>query len=552
MFLRGTLAAFFGFSMLAACTPATAPGDARGVATVAEPSVGHAQQHLRLISQDQYANTIASIFGTDLAPALNFAPFERTDGLLATGAAYQGLTGRQVESYQRAAGVIAARVVSAEHRDVLVPCKPLNEKAADAACATKFITRTGGLLFRRPLSGTQLDALVATASAGADRLKNFYAGLALAIEPMLVSPQFLYIDEVAEPDPGHPGKARLDNYSLAARLSFFLWNQGPDENLLNVAARGVLYDPKQRARIVDVMLSNSKAELGVRAFFSDMLGFDDFANLAKDPNIYPAFTGQAVVDAREQSLRLIVDQLIRKNGDYRDLFTTRETFIAPSLAMLYRVPLPKGGWNSYKGTPDDPRVGLLTQFAFLSLHAHPGRTSPTRRGKALRELLLCQKVPPPPPNVDFSALENPDPKLKTARDRLTVHQANPLCAGCHRITDPIGLALENFDGAGEYREAEGGAPIDASGNLDGKEFKNSAELGQVLHEHPGLPSCLVRRVYAYAVGGRLNQSGQPLMDYFNQRFAAGGYRLPELLRTIALSASFSAVETDARQQASAQ
>src|SRR6185312_13621122 len=147
------------------------------------------------------------------------------------------------------------------------------------------------------------------------------------------------------------------------------------------------------------------------------------------------------------------------------------------------------------------RKGLLTQISFLAAHSHPGRSSPTLRGKALREILLCQPVPRPPANVDFSAVENPDPSLHTARDRLGLHRKNPVCAGCHKITDPMGLALENFDGAGIYRETEKGSAIDVSGTLDGKDFHDVAGLGVALHDHPALTSCLVKRAYSYASGG---------------------------------------------------
>ncbi|MGE3475844.1 MAG: DUF1588 domain-containing protein [Rhodospirillaceae bacterium] len=161
------------------------------------------------------------------------------------------------------------------------------------------------------------------------------------------------------------------------------------------------------------------------------------------------------------------------------------------------------------------------------------------RGKALRELLLCQPVPRPPANVDFSAVENPDPRLRTARDRLNFHSENPVCAGCHKITDPMGLALENFDGAGRYRKTEGGAAIDASGRLDGKEFTDVIGLGVALHDHPGLSSCLVRRMFSYATGA--NVRDQTTLGYLNESFTAEGHRIPDLLRTIALSNAFSRV-----------
>jgi hypothetical protein len=143
--------------------------------------------------------------------------------------------------------------------------------------------------------------------------------------------------------------------------------------------------------------------------------------------------------------------------------------------------------------------------------------------------------------VDFSIVENPNSNYHTARDRLEAHRKNPVCAGCHRIMDPMGLALENFDGAGEYRDTEKGAKIDASGNLDGAAFKDVAGLGQALHDHPALTSCLVKRVFAYGTGGRIASDDAPILDYFNKRFAQDGYRLPDLLRSIALSNAFSEV-----------
>ena len=183
----------------------------------------------------------------------------------------------------------------------------------------------------------------------------------------------------------------------------------------------------------------------------------------------------------------------------------------------------------------------MTQIAFLSAHAHPGRSSATLRGKALRELLLCQKVPRPPPNVDFSLIEDPKSTLHTARERLSAHRANPVCAGCHKLTDPIGLALENFDGAGQFRATERGAPIDASGNLDGKTYTDAAGLAQALHDHPALPTCLVTRVYGYAVGQAPTGNATQVLPYFGSQFEHEGYKLPALLRTIALSKAFTTV-----------
>jgi hypothetical protein len=290
------------------------------------------------------------------------------------------------------------------------------------------------------------------------------------------------------------------------------------------------------------MLASPRLDTGVRAFFDDMFGFDDFAVLSKDPKVYPAFTGVTATDAREQTLRTIVDHLITKKRDYRDLFTTRETFISPALAAIYNVPAPPN-WTPYTFPDGSAREGIQSQISFLAVHSHPARTSPTERGKALRELLLCQPVPPPPPNVDFSAVDNPNSPFRTVRERINFHQKNPACAGCHKIMDPMGLALENFDGVGRYRTEEKGAVIDASGKLDGVSFKDVTGLAKALHNHPALPTCLVRRVFSYGSGTPATSSEKDVLDYFNARFAAAGYRFPDLLRTIALSNAFAEVAT---------
>jgi hypothetical protein len=256
-------------------------------------------------------------------------------------------------------------------------------------------------------------------------------------------------------------------------------------------------------------------------------------------------------DAREQTLRTIVDHLITRQGDYRDLFTSRHTFLTRNLGLVYRVPVEtRTGWEPHEFAADDPRAGLLTEIGFLALHSHPGRSSATLRGKAIRELLLCQKVPMPPANVNFSIVQDTNnPNFRTARDRLTAHRTEPTCAGCHKIMDPIGLALENFDGAGQYRQQENGAPIDASGTLDGTAFADAAGLGKALHDDPATVSCLVGNTYRYASGRDLGAGEQEWIAWLQQRFASEGYRFPDLLRDIATSDGFYRISPPTREAA---
>jgi hypothetical protein len=312
---------------------------------------------------------------------------------------------------------------------------------------------------------------------------------------------------------------------------------------MQAAGDGDLYSGRGLRRQADRMLASPRLNQGVRAFFADMMGFDTFDTLAKDPIIYPAFLRQAADDAQEQTLRTVTDLLIAGKGDYRDLFTTRDTVMSGALGLVYDVPVSKpDDWVPYRFAADDPRAGIITQVSFVALHSHPGRSSATLRGKAVREIFLCQKVPDPPGNVNFALVQDTkNPNYRTARQRLTAHRSAATCAGCHKIMDPMGLALENFDGAGQYRVSENDAPIDASGEIDGVRFAGAAELGKVIHDNPATPACLVSRLYGYAVGRPPVPGEKDWMQYLQAGFAKDGYRLPDLLRLIATSDAFYAI-----------
>ena len=528
----------------------TAGGIARGLllalaiagCSPAEPEGPGTAPRVRLVTTDQYLNTLHYVFGHGIELQVEFPPFERTNGLLGNSAGIAGISSSQLEQFQVAAASVASQVVGPTHREFLVPCKPSSAVSADDACATEFLSKTGRLFYRRPLHDAELALFVDSAASGADRLADFYAGLEVALEAMLLSPDVLFIVDRTEPDPENPGRFRLDAYSLASRLSYFLWNAGPDSELLEAAASGALQTRAGRARAVDRMLGSPRLADGMRAFFDDMFRFSEFRSVVKDAAIYPQFKNTTAVAAREQTLRTVINHLVTEKKSYLDLFTTRSTFMTPELATVYEVATPPG-WVPYTLPPDSQRVGLLAQVSFLSLHSHPGRSSATLRGAALRETLLCQEVPPPPPDVDFSVLNNPDAHYPTQRDRVIAHLENPSCAGCHLIMDPIGLGLENFDGEGRQRLRENGALIDASGSLDGVDFEDAAGLAQALRQNPALPKCLVERLYDYSVGGPAAASRERVafLKYVNQEFSEYEYRLHDLLRTIALSDAFSRI-----------
>ncbi len=512
---------------------------------------------MRRLSATQYENIIADVFGPTIELSGRFEPDLRVDGLLALGTGNVSITAAGLEQYDSMARAIASQVVSEKRRAMLLRCAPAQATAPDDACASAVLKRLGRMLYRRPLTENELNAYVTAARDAAIETKSFYDGLSLSLAGMLSSPKFLFRQQLAEPDPQRPGAYRLDAYSTATQLSLFLWNSGPDLMLLEAAESGKLGTRKGLAEEVERMVASRRLEQGVRAFFIDNFGFDQFENLSKDPALFPKFSAQATADAQEQTLRTIVDLLLKNNGDYRDIFTTKKTFLTQELAAIYKVPMvddaPNGSpdtWLPYEFAADDPRAGILTQISFTALHSHPGRSSATLRGKALREVLLCQKVPAPPGNVNFEIVQDTtNPTYKTARDRLKAHATESMCTGCHKIIDPIGFALENFDGAGAYRTNEQGVRIDTSGVLDGANFNSANELGKVVHDNPNASSCLVNRLAAYGVG-------QPVKDAWVQdllkRFAAGGYKLPALMRDIATSDRFYAVAPLPTQTASAE
>jgi len=528
-------------SGLAAAVAAGTIGCSRGPDAPDEPAFKGTPASLRLLTEEQYLNTVAYVFGDNVRPTTNFAAVPRVDGLLASGTAVAGIADAQLEIYQKTATKVANEIVREESRNYLVPCEPASPDAADADCARSFFAKVAPLLYRRPLPEGRLDALVDGAGQAADSLHDFYQGLSLGIEGMLLSPNVLLVAETAEPDPEVPGELRLDPYSLASRLSLFLWNAGPDNELLAAAADGSLETPDGLAAQVDRMLASPRLETGVRALFDDMFEFEKFAVLAKDPVIYPKFGGEAAVDAREQTLRTIVDHLIVRREDYRDLFVTRDTFMSQSLAPIYGVRAEGPGWHRYQFPEGSPYAGLLSQASFQALHSHPGRSSATIRGKALREVMLCQTVPKPPANIDFSSVQNPDHEMKTARERVAFHLKNPSCAGCHRITDTMGLSMEAFDGSGAFRTVENGVDIDTTGSLDGVPFNDVVGLGEAMRENEQVPWCLIRRTFAYGTGTPSDANDRRILEYFSARFAEDGYRLPDLLRDIALSHAFTEI-----------
>ena len=495
-----------------------------------DPSATGGPLAMRRLTGEQYRNAIEDAFGRQVEVAGRFEPDNRHEGLNALGASRVAVTRSGFEQYEAMARSIAAQATSPELRADILPCEPQSATAPDHACVTQTISELGRILLRRPLAEDDIELRAQVASRVAEEQQDYYAGLQLALASLMVAPDFLFRVEVAEPAPlpDQPDRLQLTNLSLASKLSYFLWNRGPDETLLAAAERGELSKPEGLAREVN------------RMFFEDVFVFDQFDALSKDVAQYPLFNNRMAADAREQTLRFVVDQLVTQEADYRTLFTSNQIPMTRSVGPIYGIPVRAvDGWENATLPANQSRSGLLSHASFAMLHSHPGRSSPTLRGVFMREALLCQTVPEAPADIDFTQFTQDVAAVhNTARDRLAMHATAASCRKCHALTDPIGLGLESFDGIGKFRLSENDAAIDTSGDFDGAAFSNAAELGQAFADSPLVSACLVENLYRYAVGRKQTNGERRLLRYLEDTFAQQGYRVPALMGDIATSEAF--------------
>jgi hypothetical protein len=512
------------------------------IAAAAQSSVSGATQGsylagLRRLTESQYRNSISDIFGSDIVVQGKFEPDRRIGGLLAASGTTLSITPAGFEGYAKIADSIAKQIVDEKNRPRLISCTPKSAAAPDRECARQIIDRYGLLLFRRPLSSGELKARLDAADATAKLSNNFYTGIRYSLTTLLSAPDFLFRPEIAVP--GAKGYT-LDGYSRAARLSYMLWDTTPDIALLNAARSGALDTEAGVKAQATRLMASPRLETGMRAFFSDFLELDSLGTITKDPTIYPKYSEQVAASAREETLRTAIELTLKSGGDFRDIFTTRKTFINRPLAWIYDIPYNLNGeWMPYEFAQGAGRSGIVTQASMLSMFSHPGRSSPTKRGVALLDIFVCEPTPAPPANVDFSIVnDTANPTLRTVRDRLMAHATTPTCASCHTHSDPLGLSLEQFDSIGERRLKDDGRDIDVSASIANKQFVGAAGLGRYLRDNPKVPACFVRKLYAYGVGANSEEidkeTARPLLD----GFVADGYRVAPLVRSVVTSEQF--------------
>lgn len=492
---------------------------------------------LRRLTESQYRNSISDIFGPAIVVQGKFETDRRIGGLLAASSTTLSITPSGFEGYAKIADGIARQVVDEKNRAKLIVCAPKSTTAPDRACARQVIERYGMLLFRRPLTAEELKSRLDAADTATKLSGNFYTGIRYSLTTLLSAPDFLFRPEMAVAK----GKDyTLDGYSRAARLSYMLWDTTPDLELLNAAKAGALDNDAGVQTQAARLMASPRLETGMRTFFADFLELDTLGVTTKDPTIYPKYNEEVASASREETLRTVVDLTLTRNGDFRDILTTRKTFINRPLAWTYGVPYNLNGeWMPYEFGEADGRSGIVTQASMLSMFSHPGRGSPTRRGVALLDIFMCEPTPAPPANVDFSIVnDTTNPNLRTVRDRLNAHATTPACVSCHTHSDPMGLTLERFDSIGARRLKDDGQDIDVSAVIGNKRFSDGTGLGEYLHGNPKVPACFARKLFAYGVGANSEDLEKKTVQPFVDGFAAGGYRLPALLKSIVTSRQF--------------
>jgi hypothetical protein len=423
-------------------------------------------------------------------------------------------------------------------RRTIFTCRP-SRPAQESACARTILTSLAHRAFRRPVTSADVDPLVEFYRK-ARVTSEFDEGIQRAIEALLVSPEFLFR---IERDPrnetgGLDAVHRISDVELASRLSFFLWSTIPDAELLGLSERGRLSDDAVLEAQVRRMLADSRADELVSNFAGQWLHLRNVQTVKPDPVIFPF--DEALRQSFVTETSLFVSSIFREDSSLLDLLSADYTFVNQRLAEHYRIPGVYGSQFRRVSLADGHRRGLLGQGSVLTVTSYPNRTSVVQRGKWILENLLGTPPPPPPPDVpELKAA--PHGKLLTMREQMQAHRANAICAACHARMDPIGFALENFDGVGRWRSEDAGSEIDPSGTLpDGTAFNGPAGLIDLLltKYRDDFVETATEKLLTYALGRGVEYYDYPTIRTVTRAAARDNYRVSSLILAIVKSPSF--------------
>jgi mono/diheme cytochrome c family protein len=419
-------------------------------------------------------------------------------------------------------------------------CRPRVE-SEQRACATTILSKIARRAYRRPVTKTDVDGLLDFFDRGRKDGESFDAGIQLALERVLVDPDFLL--RVYRDAPAKDGSYRLSDLEVASRLSFFLWSSVPDERLLGLAESKQLTRPTTLEREVRRMLADPRATSAlVDGFAAQWLNLRRVGEVVVDPDRYPTYD-ESLLQAFERETELFIASALREDRSVVELLNANYTFVNERLARHYGIPGIYGSRFRRVALPNiDQRGGLLAHGSVLATTSYPDRTSPVLRGKFLLNNILGQPAPPPPAGVDTNLAEvTPNVQPPTIRERLAQHRTNPSCASCHSVIDPLGFALEQFDAIGAWRTVdESGRPVDAAAEtLGGAKVAGLAGLRTLLLAEPEqFPRTVTEKLLAYALGRRLEYYDRPAVRAIVREAASSDYRWSALIAGIVKSPPF--------------
>ena len=413
-------------------------------------------------------------------------------------------------------------------------CHPI-ERAQENQCAQRILASLARAAYRRPVTEADWKPLLAFYQNGRGK-GDFDYGIQRAIEAMLVAPEFLFRVEADGGGLNH----RVSDVELASRLSFFLWSSVPDETLLALAEKSKLSNPAELARQVDRMLDDPKSLAFVSNFAGQWLQIRNLATVRPDPIAFADFD-ESLRYSMQRETELFFDSIVRENRSILDLLGADYTFLNERLAIHYGIPGVYGSQFRRVALTDPNRGGLLGQASLLTVTSPPNRTSVVQRGKWILDNLLGEPPPPPPPDVPALDATTKGARKLTLREAMELHRANPGCAVCHRNIDPLGFALENYDGIGEWRSKDGESAIDASGKLpDGTQFDGPAALKKVLAtgRRDEFVSTVAEKLLTYGLGRGVEYYDMPAVRTILRQTEAKQYRLRDLILAVANSVPF--------------
>ena len=495
---------------------------------------------IRRLNKVEYANTLHDLLGVNPSVAKDLPDEVPGEGYLNT------LSPLQTEQYLAIANEALNRSLGTKESPPTTRQKLLLGNTPSSVndwreTARKVSTSLARSAYRRPPTKEEIDVLMRIFDLSLNNKLDYQSSMRMVLKAILVSPQFLFITPAKEPAENE-AIVPLDNHQLASRLSYFLWSTMPDSELSNLADLGKLQEPDILRNQVKRMLLDSRSRALFDGFGSQWLGIKDLKDKRFDPKKFPGMTPE-LRTAMYDEVRLLFDSIIRENQSILNFIGSNYTFVNEDLAKIY-------GFKENINGPqmrrieiiDANRGGILGMPGILAMTSFPDRTSAVKRGAWVLEQVLGERIPPPPPNVP--ALEKQD-KNKVAnltlRQRTELHRTNAVCANCHKIMDPIGFGLENFDAIGRWRDKDdSGAPIDAAGELPGGfKFNSPKELKAIIATRKeDLTRNLAEKMLAYALCRQIEGYDQIVVDRLLENIQKDDYRMQSLVTEIVTSYPF--------------